>query len=164
MKFFSLILIYIFLYGCSGFSPLYQNQNLLSDSFRNIAVTSDSKEMSLSVKRDLLRKLPPRNAVAKYIVKIETKTENNSTVTDTDRKTSGYEIITIAKVMIYIRKKKYDKMIFSFEERTTGLFDFTPNQVMSTLSSRKKVLKISSENLSKNILDRLILYFSETEI
>ena len=72
-----------------GFSPLYQNQNLLSDSFRNIAVTSDSKEMSLSIKRDLLRKLPPRNENAKYIVKIETKTENNSTVTDTDRKTSG---------------------------------------------------------------------------
>ena len=48
-----------------------QNQNLLSDSFRNIAVTSDSKEMSLSIKRDLLRKLPPRNENAKYIVKIE---------------------------------------------------------------------------------------------
>ena len=164
MKLFSLILIFIFLYNCSGFSPLYQSQSLFSDSFKAMAVTTDSKEMSLSIKKDLLRKLPPTKENTQYIVKIETKTENSSTVTDTDRKTSGYEIITIAKVAIYKRKKKYDKIIFSFEERTTGIFDFTPNQVLSTLASRKKVLRISSENLSKNILDRLILYFSESEI
>ena len=54
-------------------------------------------------------------------------------------------------------------MIFSFEEKSVGLFDFSPNQVLSTLASRNRVLEISSESLSKRIFDRLMLYFSEKD-
>ena len=56
-----------------------------------------------------------------YIIKIETKTENNSLVTDTNRKTSGYEIITISNVLLYKREKAYDRVIFSFEERSDAI-------------------------------------------
>ena len=64
---------------------------------------------------------------------------------------------------MYKREKDYDRVIFSFEEKSIALFDFSPNQVLSTLASRNKVLEISSENLSKSILDRLMLYFSKKD-
>ncbi len=163
MKLFSLIFIFIFLYSCSGFTPLYEKKEILSYNLKNIAIATDKKRMSLSIKKNLLRKLPPINNKINYIIKIETKTENNSLVTDTDRKTSGYEIITISNVLLYKREKTYDRVIFSFEEKSVGLFDFSPNQVLSTLASRNRVLEISSESLSKSILDRLMLYFSEKD-
>ena len=50
--------------------------------------------MSLHIKKDLTKKIiPPVSKSINYIVKIETKTETESSVTATDRKTSGYEII-----------------------------------------------------------------------
>ena len=133
------------------------------NNLKDIAIATDKKRMSSSIKKNLLRKLPPINNKINYIIKIETKTENNSLVTDTDRKTSGYEIITISNVLLYKREKAYDRVIFSFEERSVGLFDFSPNQVLSTLASRNRVLEMSSESLSKSILDRLMLYFSEKD-
>ena len=41
------------------------------------------------------------------------------------------------------------------------MFELSPNQVLSTLASRNKAFEISSENLSKSILDRLMIYFSK---
>tara|TARA_B100000029_G_scaffold489837_1_gene548033 strand:+ start:1691 stop:2191 length:501 start_codon:yes stop_codon:yes gene_type:complete len=163
MKLLSLIFIFIFLYSCSGFTPFYEKQKILSHNLKDIAITTDKKRMSLSIKKDLLRKLPPINNRIEYVLKIETKIENNSLVTDTDRKTSGYEIITISNILLYKREKTHDRVIFSFEEKSVGLFDFSPNQVLSTLASRNRVLEISSESLSKSILDRLMLYFLEKD-
>ena len=41
------------------------------------------------------------------------------------------------------------------------MFRLSPNQVLSTLASRNKASEISAENLSKSILDRLMIYFSK---
>ena len=95
----------------------------------------------------------------KHIIKIETKTETSSSVTDTNRKTSGYEVIVAFNVFLYKREAKYDRRVYSFEEREITMFELSPNQVLSTLASRNKAFKISSENISKRILDRIMLYF-----
>ena len=50
---------------------------------------------------------------------------------------------------------------FSFEEKEVTMFRLSPNQVLSTLASRNKASEISAENLSKSILDRLMIYFSK---
>ena len=109
----------------------------------------------------MLKKLPPKTNHINYILKIETQTDTNSTVTDSDRKTSGYEVITTSDVILYKRKKEYDNPIYSFQEKEITMFELSPNQVLSTLASRNKALEISSENISKSILYRLMLYFSK---
>ena len=43
------------------------------------------------------------------------------------------------------------------------MFELTPNQVLSTLASRNKAFKISSENLSKRILNRIMIYFAKED-
>ena len=116
--------------------------------------------MSSSIKKDLLKKLPTSNNKINFIIKIKTKTDTSSTVTASDRKTSGYEVITTANIFLYKRNKKYDKLIFSFEDKKVTMFELSPNQVLSTLASRNKAFEISSENMSKSILNRLMLYFS----
>ena len=161
MKFFFLLFILVFLSSCSGFTPLYQKHATLDQKLKNVAITTDKKKMSLAVQKDLLRKIPPFGNKINYIIKIETKTETSSTVTDSDRKTSGYEIISTANIFLYKREAKYDRIVFAFEEKEVTMFRLSPNQVLSTLASRSKAFVISSENLSKSILDRLMIYFSK---
>ena len=48
-----------------------------------------------------------------------------------------------------------------FEENSVGLFNFSPNLVLSTLAARNRVLENSSNDLSEGILYRLMTYFSE---
>ena len=48
-----------------------------------------------------------------------------------------------------------------FEEISVGLFNFSPNQVLSTLAARISVLENSSNYLSESILYRLMIYFSK---
>ena len=95
-----------------------------------------------------------------YILKIETLTETSYNVKASDRKTSGYEVITTADIFVYKRMKKYDKLVFSFEEKEVTMFELSPNQVLSTLSSRNKAFEISSENISESIYKRLLIYFT----
>ena len=161
MRIIFLLFALLFLYNCTGFSPLYQNRDILNDKLKNIAITTDKKKMSLHIKKDLLKKIPPVSKSINYIVKIETKTETESSVTATDRKTSGYEIIVTSNVLLYRRELKYDRKIYSFEEKELTMFELTPNQVLSTLASRNKTFEISSENLSKTILNRIMLYFAK---
>ena len=91
----------------------------------------------------------------------ETNTETESSVTATDRKTSGYEVTTTSNVFLYKRELEYDRKIYTFEEKEFTMFELSPNQVLSTLASRNKAFEISSENLSKSILNRIMLYFSK---
>ncbi len=161
MKTFLLLFAIVLLNSCSGFTPLYQNQGFLYEKLKDISFNTDKKKMSLSIKKYMLKKLPPKTNNINYILKIETQTDTNSTVTDSDRKTSGYEVITTSDVFLYKRKKEYDKLIYSFQEKEVTMFELSPNQVLSTLASRNKALEISSENISKSILDRLMLYFSQ---
>ena len=72
----------------------------MSRKLRNIAITTDKKKMSLSIKKDLLKKIPPKANKVSHIIKIETLTETSSTVTASDRKTSGYEIITTSNIFL----------------------------------------------------------------
>ena len=81
-------------------------------------------------------------------------------MTASDRKISGYEIITTSNIFLYKREKRYDRIIHSFEEKEITMFEMSPNQVLSTLASRNKAFEISSENLSKSILDGIMIYFS----
>ena len=161
MKAFLLFFTIVLLNSCSGFTPLYQNQGFLYEKLKGISFHTDKKKMSLSIKKYMLKKLPPKTNHINYILKIETQTDTNSTVTDSDRKTSGYEVITTSDVFLYKRKKEYDKLIYSFQEKEVTMFELSPNQVLSTLASRNKAFEISSENISKNILNRIMLYFSK---
>ena len=160
MKTFSFFVILALLGSCSGFTPLFQEHSFLNNELRNIAITTDKKKMSLYIKRDLLKKIPPKANKISHIIKIETITETSSTVTASDRKTSGYEIITTSNIFLYKREKRYDRIIHSFEEKEITMFEMSPNQVLSTLASRNKAFEISSENLSKSILDGIMIYFS----
>ena len=119
--------------------------------------------MSLSIKKNLLKKFPPIKDKVNYILKIESEIENTSTATDTQRKTSGYEIKTSSKIYLFKRGKKYDREILQFEENSVGLFNFSPNQVLSTLAARNRVLENSSNDLSASILYRLMIYFSNID-
>ena len=163
MRIIFLLFVLLFLYNCAGFSPLYQNRDILNEKLKNIAITTDKKKMSLHIKKDLLKKIPPVSKSINYIVKIETKTETESSVTATDRKTSGYEIIVTSNVLLYRRELKYDRKIYSFEEKELTMFELSPNQVLSTLASRNKAFEIASQNLSKSILNKIMLYFSKVE-
>ena len=160
MKTISLLFTILLFSSCSGYTPLYQNNNLLNEQLKNIALKTDKKKMSLSVKKNLLKNLPPSTNKINYILKIETLTETSSTVTASDRKTSGYEVITTADIFVYKRMKKYDKLVFSFEEKEVTMFELSPNQVLSTLASRNKAFEISSENISESIYKRLLIYFT----
>ena len=161
MRFFFLPFILFFLSSCSGFTPLYQKHSILNETFKNIAITTDKKKMSLAVKKNLLKKIPPTRNEVNYIIKIKTKTETGSTVTASDRKTSGYEVISTSNILLYKREPAYDRIVFSFEEKAVTMFELSPNQVLSTLASRNKAFEISSKNLSKSILDRILIYFSK---
>ena len=161
MRIIFLLFAIAFLYNCTGFSPLYQSRGILNDKLKNIAITTDKKKMSLSIKKALLKKIPPVSQTINYIIKIETNTETESSVTATDRKTSGYEVITTSTVFLYKRELKYDRKIYSFKEKEFTMFELSPNQVLSTLASRNKAFEISSENLSKSILNRIMLYFAK---
>ena len=161
MRFFFLPLIMFFLSSCSGFTPLYQKHSILNEKLKNIAIATDKKKMSLAVKKNLLKKIPPTRDEINYILKIETKTETGSTVTASDRKTSGYEVISTSNIFLYKRDLAYDRVIFSFEEKAVTMFELSPNQVLSTLASRNKAFEISSKNLSKSILDKIFIYFSK---
>ena len=70
-------------------------------------------------------------------------------------------MIATSNVFLYKRELKYDRKIYSFEEKEFTMFELTPNQVLSTLASRNKAFEISSENLSKRILNRIMLYFAK---
>lgn len=163
MKLFLLILIFTVLNSCTDFKPLYQNHTELSNNLKKMAIVTDKKKMSLSIKKNLLKKLPFASSDINFILKIETEVENTSTATDTQRKTSGYEIITTSKVRLYSREKKLDKEVFLFEEKSAGLFNFSPNQVLSTLAARNRILDNSSDDLSDIILYRLMIYFASLE-
>ena len=160
---FLLILLILFFYSCTNFKPLYKKKEFFSANFEEVAVVTDKKKMSLSIKKKLLRRLPPIKSEINYILKIESEVESTSTATDTKRKTSGYEIKTKSKIYLYKREKKYDREVLMFEENSVGLFNFSPNQVLSTLAARNRVLENSSNDLSESILYRLMIYFSKKD-
>ena len=87
--------------NCTGFTPLYQSHGILNEELKSIAIVTDKKKVSLSIKKDLLKKIPPTKKTINHIIKIETKTETASSVTDTNRKTSGYEVIVTFNVFLY---------------------------------------------------------------
>ena len=162
-KLFLILISLLFVQSCSNFTPLYKEKDLFSKNLKAFVVITDKKKISLSIKKNLLKKLPSAGNNINYILKIETLIDNTSTATDTQRKTSGYEIITTSKVILYSREQKLDKEVFLFEEKSAGLFNFSPNQVLSTLAARNRILDNSSDDLSDIILYRLMIYFASLE-
>ena len=79
-------------------------------------ITTDKKKMSLSIKKELLKKIPPSSEKIKYIIKIETKTETESSVTATNRKTSGYEVIVTSNVFLYKRELNMTEKFIIFKK------------------------------------------------
>ena len=115
---------------------LYQNQGFLYEKLKDISFNTDKK--NVFVYKKIYAQLPPKTNNINYILKIETQTDTNSTVTDSD-KHSGYEVITTSDVFLY-KEEEYDKLIYSFQEKKT-MFELSPNQVLSTLASKIKHLK-----------------------
>ena len=56
MKAFLLLFTVVLLNSCSGFTPLYQTK-VLYEKLKDFSFHTDKKKMSLSIKKDMLKKL-----------------------------------------------------------------------------------------------------------
>ena len=96
------------------------------------------------------------------MLKIETTTSTNGTVSNIDTKVSRYEIHTEMLASLY-KRKKYDQLIFQFKERRISPYSLSSNEVLSTLSGRQKAESLAVKNLSETVFDRLIIYFIQNK-
>ena len=74
---------------------------------------------------------------------------------------SRYTIENEALVNIYLRKKNYDKLIYSFNEIQKAPYSLIANNVRSTLANRNEAEMITIMLLSEIIYKRLLLYLLE---
>ena len=122
---------------------------------------TDEKKISNKIKKVLLELLPVRSKI-EYVLKIETTTSTNGTVSNIDTKVSRYEIHTEMLASLY-KRKKYDQLIFQFKERRISPYSLSSNEVLSTLSGRQKAESLAVKNLSETVFDRLINYFIQNK-
>ena len=105
IKIITTTILFLFLYSCSNFKPLYKNDLDSLYYLQTIYIVTDKKKISENIKKNLIE-LFPTNKETKYILKIEGLSETTGTVSDTTRKISRYKNQVSAKVKIYYRKKK----------------------------------------------------------
>ena len=94
----------------------------------------------------------------KYIIKIEASSETSGTVSDTTRKITRYKIEVSAKVKIYLRGKKYDKLMYSFNESMSTPYSLILNNIRSTIASKNNAESTSIRLLSEEIYKRILIY------
>ena len=103
----------------------------------------------------------PINKKTKYILKIEGLSETTGTVSDTTRKISRYKNQVSANVKIYYRKRKYDKLIYEFDEKREASYSLIVNNIRSTIASKKNAELTSTRLLSEEIYKRLLIFLSK---
>ena len=103
----------------------------------------------------------PINKKNKYVLKIEGFSETTGTVYDSTRKISRYKNIVSANIKIYYRKKKYDKLIYEFDEKRDASYSLIVNNIRSTIASKKNAELTSIRLLSEEIYKRVLIFLSK---
>ena len=155
--FFKLLPLILLLNYCAGYKPLYKKQQSHLYKLQSIALVTDKKKASESIKKQILELIPARKTVS-FIVEIFSTNSTSSTVSNIDTQITGYEIEIIAEVKIYKRNKQKDVLIYSFTEKEAAPYHLTTNKVLSTLANRNNAEYLVVKKLSKNIYDRIIIF------
>ena len=159
-KTFIITFFLFFLNSCSGFKPLYKNNLISLYALQEISIITDKKRISENIKKSLVD-LFPTNKKTKYILKIEGLSETTGTVSDATRKISRYKNQVSANVKIYYRQRKYDKLIYEFNEKRDASFSLISNNVRSTMASKKNAELTSTRLLSEEIYKRVLVFLSK---
>ena len=162
-KTFILTFFFFFINSCSNFKPLYKNNLSSLYALQEVSIITDKKRISEDIKKNLVE-LFPTNKKIKYILKIEGLSETMGTVSDTTRKISRYKNQVTAKVKIYYRQKKYDKLMYEFYEKRDASYSLILNNIRSTLASKKNAELTSTRLLSEDIYKRVLVFLSKNEI
>ncbi|OUU62776.1 MAG: hypothetical protein CBC22_03090 [Alphaproteobacteria bacterium TMED62] len=147
------------LHNCSGFKPLYRENLSSIYKLQEFSIVVDEKKISKKIKQKLIE-LFPNNKKTKYIVKIEGLSDTSGTVADATRKISRYNTKVSAKVKLYYRYEKYDKVIYKFEASRDASYSLILNNIRSTLASKKRAEEISVRLLSEEIYKRILIFLS----
>ena len=146
--------------GCSNFKPIYKNDLSSLYKLQEVSTVTDQKKISEKIKKSLME-LFPNNKKTIYILKIEGLSETAGTVSDTARKISRYKNQVSANVKIYYRLKKYDKLIYEFDESRDASYSLILNNIRSTIASKKNAEKTSIKLLSEEIYKRVLVFLSK---
>ena len=159
-KIFTLTFFFCFLNSCSNFKPLYKNDLSSLYALQEVSIITDKKRISENIKKNLME-LFPTNKKTKYILKIEGVSETAGTVSDTARKISRYKNQITANVKIYYRQRKYDKLIYEFNEKRDASYSLILNNIRSTMASKKNAELTSTRLLSEEIYKRILVFLSK---
>ena len=163
IKIFKITFFFFFLYSCSSFKPLYKNDLISLYKLQEVSIVTDQKKISKKIKKNLIE-LFPTNKKTKYILKIEGLSETTGTVSDSTRKISRYKNQVSANVKIYYRQKKYDKLIYEFDEKRDTSYSLILNNIRSTIASKKNAEVTSTRLLSEEIYKRVLVFLSKNKI
>ena len=159
-KIFIATFIFFFLNCCSNFKPLYKNNLSSLYTLQDISIITDKKRISENIKKNLME-LFPTNKKTKYILKIEGLSETIGTVSDTARKISRYKNQVSANVKIYYRQKKYDRLIYEFDEKRDASYSLILNNIRTAIASKKNAELTSTRLLSEEIYKRVLVFLSK---
>ena len=159
LKIFAITFFFFILYSCSSFKPLYKNNLISLYKLQEVSIVTDQKKISNNIKKSLLE-LFPTNKKTRYILKIEGLSKTDGTVSDTTRKISRYKTQVSANVKIYYRQKKYDKLVYEFDEKRDASYSLILNNIRSTIASKKNAEITSTRLLSEEIYKRVLIFFS----
>ena len=159
IQFFKVTFFFFFLNSCSNFKPLYKNDLSSLYKLQEFSIVTDQKEISKKIKKNLIE-LFPINKKTIYILKIEGFSETTGTVSDSTRKISRYKNIVSANIKIYYRKKKYDKLIYEFDEKRDASYSLIVNNIRSTIASKKNAELTSIRLLCEEIYKRVLVFLS----
>ena len=160
VRIFTITLFIFFLNGCSNFKPLYKNNLSSLYKLQGFSIVTDQKKISKKIKKSLIE-LFPTNKKTIYILKIEGLSETSGIVSDTTRKISRYKSQVSAKVKIYNRLKKYDKLVHEFEEVGSTSYSLILNNIRSTIASKKSAELTSIRLLSEEIYKSVLVFLSK---
>ena len=158
-RFLIIFLILFSVNSCTTYTPLYENVTEYKYFLQNLFIKTDDNKISKNIKNELLRNLPSIRDI-KYILFLETNVSTSSTVNNIDGKISGYELETVVKAKLY-KRLRFDKLIYSFEEKANSPYYLTSEEVLSTLASRNNAIELNTKNLSKKIYNSLIIFISQ---
>ena len=160
IKIFKVTFFFFFLNSCTNFKPLYKNELGSLYKLQEVSIVTDQKNISKKIKKHLIE-LFPINKKTKYILKIEGLSETAGTVSDSTRKISRYKNQVSANIKIYYRKKKYDKLIYEFDEKREASYSLIVNNIRSTIASKKNAELTSTRLLSEEIYKRVLIFLSK---
>ena len=156
------IIFFLFLLNnCSNFTPLYKSDLNNLYELQYFSIVTDQKKISKKIKKNLIELFPSKKK-SLYILKIEGSSETSGTVSDTTRKISRYKTQVSAKVKLYYRYQKYDKLVYEFNVKKDSSYSLILNNIRSTIASKKNAELTSIRLLSEEIYRHLLVFLSKS--